>query len=71
METRWASRLTEELNEDFKRKNKEMIETFIKDYEEKMEDLGYATLESWKMLRDELDSRLEKDLERMWRNANG
>jgi len=70
MKNRWASRLTEELNEDFKRKNKEMIETFITDYEEKMADLGYATLESWKMLRDELDIRLDEGLKRMLGGIN-
>ena len=35
------------------------------DYETRMEDLGYATLESWKMLRDELDNRIKESIKRM------
>lgn len=47
--------------------SKKIIDAVIRDYETNMEDLGYATLESWKMLRDELDNRLYESVRRMIR----
>jgi phage N-6-adenine-methyltransferase len=41
------------------------ITDLLTQYEDKMENKGYATLESWKLLKDELEDRIQKSLKRM------
>lgn len=63
----WSDRVREELKrrevrEDINRKE---VCDFIAKYETRMEDLGYSSIESWKMLRDELDNRLDEQIRKM------
>jgi len=73
----WIDRLNEELTRrelrktivERDRKIARELENVITQYENRMEDLGYATLESWKLLRNELDNRIEQSIKRMIRGT--
>lgn len=43
----------------------EEVNKFITKYETRMQELGYDNLESWKMLRNELDFKLDKYIEEL------
>ena len=63
----WTDRLNEELKRREVREdiNKKEVCDFIKKFENRMSKKGSAKLESWKLLRDTLDKKIDEHIGKM------